>query len=530
MTPTAQQQHFLDALMGTTENLALVARAGCGKTSTILLGVDALAAAYPTAEISVCAYNKAIAAEVEQKLRQRGHTNWKTVQASTMHSLGFTLLKFTYQLTKESVDENKTRNLIAARKATLTLQAEQAAKADDTTQEHILLRSISTLNYYSSQVAALVTYAKQAAVGFFAEQPIEDPRTWHALADHYGLEGLESTTDASLVVAEAQVVYRQGLDITDIIDFDDMILLPLIKQLRVRFGKDYIFLDEAQDLSPARQALARKFLKAKTGRMIIVGDDRQAIYGFSGADADALPNLIKAYGAMVLPLSVTWRCPTSVVAEAQRLVPDIEAASDRRGSVEHVLQIDQSALKPDHDAILCRNTAPLIDIAYSLIRKGIAAKVEGREIGNGLKALARRWKVGTIAALYDRLTAYQDRETEKARAKGQDAKVEEINDRVNTLIEIAKACQQRNEQHVDAVINAIDRLFGDESKGDMRGAVTLATYHRSKGREWPRVWLFEHSTRCPSKAARQPWEQQQEANLAYVAITRAMDTLVFVGG
>ena len=523
MTPTVQQQHFLTALTTTTSHLALVARAGCGKTSTILLGVDAIAQANPTAEILVCAYNKAIATEVALKLKERGHTNWKTVQASTMHGLGFGLLKYAYQST---VDDKKTRNLIEQRRTTLALQAQQALQADDTAQEHALRRSISTLNYYSSQVASLIGYAKQAAVGFFAEQPIEDTRTWHALADHYGLEGLESTTDASLVVAEAQHLYRQGLDIVETIDFDDMILLPLIKQLRVKFGKDYIFLDEAQDLSPARQALARKFLKAKTGRMIVVGDDRQAIYGFSGADADALPNMIKAYDAVVLPLSVTWRCPTSVVAEAQRLVPDIEAASDRRGSVEHVLQIDQSTLKPNHDAILCRNTAPLIDIAYSLIRSGIPAKVEGRSIGDGLKALARRWKVATISALYERLASYQERETEKARAKGQDDKVEEINDRVGTLVEIAKACQQRNEQQVDDVINAIDRLFGD----DIKGAVTLATYHRSKGREWPRVWLFEHSTRCPSKAARQPWQQQQEANLAYVAITRAMDTLVYVGG
>jgi len=58
--------------------------------------------------------------------------------------------------------------------------------------------------------------------------------------------------------------------------------------------------------------------------------------------------------------------------------------------------------------------------------------------------------------------------------------------------------------------------------------VTLATYHRSKGREWTRVFLVEHSTRCPSPYARQPWQQNQEANLAYVAVTRAMATLVYV--
>ena len=75
------------------------------------------------------------------------------------------------------------------------------------------------------------------------------------------------------------------------------------------------------------------------------------------------------------------------------------------------------------------------------------------------------------------------------------------------------------------VVSAIAALFGD----DVKGAVVLATYHKSKGREWRRVFLFEHFTRCPSKAARQPWQLEQEANLAYVAITRAQEDLVYIG-
>ena len=43
------------------------------------------------------------------------------------------------------------------------------------------------------------------------------------------------------------------------------------------------------------------------------------------------------------------------------------------------------------------------------------------------------------------------------------------------------------------------------------------------------MFLFEHFTRCPSKAARQPWQLEQEANLAYVAITRAQEDLVYIG-
>ncbi len=40
MNPTIQQLNFLSSLLNTTSNLALVARAGCGKTSTIMFPYD----------------------------------------------------------------------------------------------------------------------------------------------------------------------------------------------------------------------------------------------------------------------------------------------------------------------------------------------------------------------------------------------------------------------------------------------------------------------------------------------------------
>jgi superfamily I DNA/RNA helicase len=212
-----------------------------------------------------------------------------------------------------------------------------------------------------------------------------------------------------------------------------------------------------------------------------------------------------------------------VVALAQRLVPDIEAAPGApEGEVVHLNQLPDD-IGPT-DAILCRNTAPLITTAYKLIRSGKPCRVEGRAIGEGLKALSRRWKVRTIDALLNRLEAYRDREAQKALAKGNEAKVEEVNDRVDTLVEICNACIANGKTGVDDVAAFIDGLFADGATN----VTVLATYHRAKGREWPRVILWEHSSRCPSKAARQTWQKAQEDNLAYVAITRAQSTLAFV--
>jgi superfamily I DNA/RNA helicase len=505
VTPTTQQAAFLTALVSTTSHLALRARAGTGKTSTILMGVSAYCAAYPTHEVQVCAFNKPIAKEVGDKITAAG-VPYRQCAASTIHAMGFKLVRFAL---KSEVDDKKVRKII------------ERGAADRG----------GVYEIYASQIEALVGYAKDAGFGFFPDKAVGNVAAWHELADHFDVNGLEDTSESDTVVEAAQVVYKISLAETATVDYADMILMPLVKGLRVKYGKDLIIVDEAQDLSPSKQALVRKFLHPRTGRLVIVGDDRQAIYGFAGADAEAMPNLIASLGAVVLPLSVTWRCPRAVVDLAQRLVPDIEAAP---GAAEGVVREVHKAedvealllgLGPD-DAILCRNTAPLISTAYKLLRAGKPCKVEGRAIGDGLIDLAQRWKVKSIASLFNKLEAYQDREVQKAQAKGNEAKVEEVTDRCETLREICNACIGRGLTAVADVVAFINDLFQDGAVG----VTILATYHRSKGREWDKVLLWQHSTRCPSRAARQPWQLAQEDNLTYVAVTRPKVELVFVEG
>lgn len=507
MAFTTQQTAIIDEVLDGNNHLQVLARAGCGKSFTARQAVLAIAKRMPRAEVTLCAYNKAIADENKVALEKMGLVDWKRYQSTTLHSMGFSLLRFMF---KPTIDDKKVRRIVEAQNG-LEYQA------------------------FASHIIKLVGLAKGEGFGFFDDRAVGDTGAWYRMAEHYDINGFDETTDLDIVIEAAQHVYKLSLRQTDVIDFDDMILMPLVYNLRVRFQRDFLFVDEAQDLSRARQALARKFVKP-TGKMVVIGDDKQAIYGFSGADADALANLSKQLHCKVLPLSVTFRCPKAVVRLAQTLVPDIEAAdSAPEGTVDTIEWeqfVDQwipSAKAPggflDHDtAILCRNTAPLISLAYSLIRNGIAAKVEGRDIGEGLKALTGRWKVKTIDSFLSRLDNYREREAQKAQAKGKDDRVEQINDKCETLVEVANACIAQGQTTVADMDRFIDNLFADGASN----CVTLATYHRSKGREWLRVILFEHESRCPSKYARLPWQIEQEDNLAYVAFTRAMRELWFL--
>ena len=505
MNPTPQQKAFLDAVTETDRNIGLIARAGCGKTTAILMAVKAYAEKYPDNIIHVCAFNKAIAVEVGDKLKASGFTDWQKYGASTLHSMGAGLVNFAFK--KPVVNENKIQDII------YFLQEQESSLQ-------------TTYKLYIGQILALVRYAKQSAVGFFDDMPIGDKTVWYKLAEHYDVNGFDDTSIIDQVVEAAQEVYRRSLNWTETIDYDDMILFPLVYNIKVKYTKDLILVDEYQDVSRAKQALARKFLKPG-GRMMAIGDDRQAIYGFTGADSKALSSFIEQMDAITLPLSVTWRCPKSVVNEANKLVPDLEAADSAiDGEVIRTNQMPEDLIPgKEEDAILCRNMAPLVGIAYSLITSGVPCKVEGRKIGEGLINLVNRWgKDITTSKLIDRLENYKDREIQKALAKGNESKVQEVEDKVGTILEIIKVLNKENKTKASDVVEFIDNLFADGKDK----VVTLATYHRSKGREWKRVILLEHASRCPSKYARQVWQKEQEINLAYVAITRAKRTLIYL--
>ena len=175
------------------------------------------------------------------------------------------------------------------------------------------------------------------------------------------------------------------------------------------------------------------------------------------------------------------------------------------------------------DAILCRFNAPIIQTAYAFIAAGIPAKVEGREIGTGLKTLARRWKIKSFTALLDKLEEFKEREISKFRVKEQKKKNAAVEDKVECLkVLIARVMKIDPSPNnvVERLCTEIDTIFGDNVGTE---CVLLSSIHKSKGREWNNVFWLQTG---PSKWARKDWELQQETNLCYVVVTRAIQQLV----
>ena len=500
-----QQQAVIKWVLEDQGSLELKARAGCGKTYTLMKVVDAIAKS-KLGDVALMAYNKKIADELKQKLEKAGY-DWRQAQAGTVHSFGFGAWRKVAPAVQ--IDDKKVLNIVRSELA-------RYPEAD-------------VLRFAGDSVAKMVSLAKQRAFGHLTD--VGDTKAWLDIWEHFGIEDdVTENISPSEIISAAKQIYRLSLDACyDVIDFDDMILAPLV--FRARFWpKDWILVDESQDTNPARRALALAMLKPKTGRMIFVGDPAQAIYGFTGADSDSMNQLKTATNAKTLPLNVTRRCPKLVVEQAARLVPDFVAHEDAPQGV--VRAIEYEALTGEklskNDAILCRNTAPLVTTAYSLISKGIACRVEGREIGTGLIKLARRWKIKTLDQLLNKLEDYQARQTAKFMSKNQEERVGPLVDQVDCLRVVINKCLLEKKNTIDALVADIDSMFGNTPDGQQPQVLTLSTVHKSKGREWTRVYLLARAKYMPSPYAKKDWQVEQEANLEYVAITRAMAELIDV--
>jgi superfamily I DNA/RNA helicase len=502
-----QQESFLDWCQ-TGEGSALVeAVAGAGKTTVLLEGVTRL-----RGESWVMAFNSSVGEELkvklEQKLRALGHgdNHWKVARAGTCHSFGYGLLRKAFPGCRKV--DNK-----------LQLLFDELFDADNVATP------------YRDTIISMVDVAKNQAIGLSADKKIADNAVWHYLIDKYEYadceaEGREEGFDpTSILISAGKILLGASARRTDMHDFTDMIYLPIYHQVK-RFPLANIVMDEVQDTNALRRAFAKYMLK-RNGRFIGVGDPRQAIYAFTGSDSDAMDILRREFNCQTLPLTITYRCPKQVVEFAHQWVNHITAAATApEGSVakiplEGMLNSYRDQLNKDA-VVLCRNTKPLVSLFFKLLKMRVPCMVEGKDIAVGLAKLTTRWsRIKTTPALEEKLADYLAARTKKLLADEKPQQADALADQVGALLAITQQCRAEGQTNVEHVVNYIDCMFGK----NVDNILTLSTIHKSKGREWKRVFWLDRAGTCPSPYAKTAEAQIQEANLCYVAATRAMESL-----
>lgn len=439
------------------------ARAGTGKTTTI---VEALRHLPAGKNALLVAFNKRIAEELQSRAPAG-------VQVQTLHAFGFAALRSAF---RTRLDNDK---------------APRIARS--------LFTETQLRGGVLGNLCKLVSRAKATLA--------ETDDDLDALIDDMSLDVPEK--DRGDFIDRAGAILAACSRDTSTCDFDDMIWLPVRHGVRVPTF-DHVFIDETQDLNACQIELALRAVR-KTGRVFAVGDDRQAIYGFRGADAQAVDRIVERLGARVLPLSITYRCGKAIVDLARVIVPDYEAAPTAPAGL--VREVTEAAIRADAepgDFVISRKNAPLIGLCLGYIAAGKPATIAGRDVGAGILALVDRARAATIVELVSFVDAWAREETDRLAARGRDT--QPIEDRADCFTALCEGAAD-----VPEVRARITALFSDT---DDSRRIVCTTVHKAKGLERERCWVLASTFSLGST---------EEDNLWYVAITRAKTELCVSG-
>jgi len=467
---TIQQDAIWNELVEGDSHIMVYAGAGVGKTFTIVEGANRIGG-----KKAFLAFNNAIAKELGKRLPD-------DVYAATFHSMGNKAIRT--NLGYRKMDKWKTANII---------------------------KEVLGGDYFAMPLVKLVSLMK----GHLIEA--NDRKAIVGLINKFNITFASDQDEVNGIIALPTIM--QMSKTSPVIDFDDMIWLPIVLDLPL-VKYDVMFVDEAQDFDEAQRQLIYRSVEPD-GRCVVVGDPNQAIYGFRGASSssmDLFAKLLEKTNREIkkLPLSLTWRCPSSVVAEANRFVEDFHC---KDGADEGKVVVD-SALNPvKGDMVLCRYNAPLVIAFYKLIGEGKSAYIRGRDLTKGLVNSVRKiskdmsMSSQEFAELLDADFEYQYHKLIDKERFNQANNLEDKHECLCLFVYRADT--------VGGIIEEIERVFNSDGKGD----IMLSTVHKAKGLEANNVFILA-TDRMPHPKAT---NMKEEMNICYVAITRAKNNLHYCG-
>jgi DNA helicase-2/ATP-dependent DNA helicase PcrA len=443
-------------------NTQIDAFAGCGKTATL---VECTFRIPNNQTILCCAFSKDIKEELEARVKPG-------CNVQTMHSIGFAALK---NITGRYpiVNNDKLKNNIA--------------KIIPDNPEYNELRIV---------LEKAVNFCKYYIANTYNE--IQN------VIDNNNIE-IDSIPEEQFIANIQQLLTMSKSNLKEV-DYTDMVWLPIV--MNVSFPKyDFVFIDEAQDLNKCQIEIALKSVK-KTGRVISLGDENQAIYSWAGADTESIYNIVTRMQSKRLPLSVTYRCPKKVVLKAQAYVSGIQAAPSAKDGEVIELSADKivETIKPG-DVLLSRVNAPLLSFCMKMLKNRIPCNIMGRDIGVGIIALIDKSKAKSIDNLIDYINSWRDKEVEKLIKREKDCT--HIHDKADCIIALAEDCGSIMEMK-----EVVIKLFSDNNP---KSTVICSSVHRYKGKESKNVFVLNKTLK--------PGLGKEEKNITYVAYTRAIEKM-----
>ncbi|MEO5839216.1 MAG: ATP-dependent DNA helicase UvrD2 [Acidimicrobiales bacterium] len=512
-----------EAVLHPEPPLRIIAGAGAGKTRVLTRRIayqSAIDAIDPRRVLALTFTRKA-AGELNSRLRGLGLRD--SVAAGTFHGIAYA------QLRRYWADNNRTAPGLLDRKAPLVARVLPRGLGDTA-----VLDVISEIEWAKARVVSPDAYEDAAHAA--------DRRPPASLA----------------LMAEAYRRYEQEKKERRVVDFDDLLsLCRRALETDTEFGSAqrwrfrHLFVDEFQDVNPSQFTLLKAWL-GSSADLCVVGDPRQAIYSWNGADATYINDFDQHFpGAASVELRNNYRSTPQVMAIAQavlrgasNLAPTV--ATKPAGPLPRVKEyendVDEArgiarAVRDAHDpgkrwadqAVLVRTNGQ-IPVLEEALRK---AKIPFRTRGGGLLRLPEARSIirglerspqPLASSVTDLAVASDDDDLQTDGPEAPDTR----RVIVDTIVRLATEYLSIDPSATGSAFSTwLQTTTGGDDVNDKSDAIDIATFHAAKGLEWAIVHIAGvEQGLVPISYARTPDAQAEEQRLFYVAVTRAEHTVL----
>ena len=485
-SPSQRQLDIFSIWQNRDTNILINAVAGSGKTTTLLQLLELC-----NSKTLFLAFNKSIQEEIQSKIDIKGLRQGKSM---TLHSLGLLAIRNSYK--KWKINNGKNFDLIKK------LQSDERRIFSRLSWEDKIKFTYTLMDMNDISRLFLTDNIEEIKIHF---NSMDKLMVSHPDLEYIWSKLLELRTES----------YEQNLVE---IDFNDMIYLPVLKNLHIPIDPIYLMIDEAQDLNLSQHKLIENLIaQGDVKKWIAVGDRNQAIYGFSGAYSSSFDLFLEQGNVVELPLDICYRCSTKIIDTANEVYDVMEYANDEEGIVENIT--DTQFIK-DNSMIICRNSKPLIDLYFELLGLKKDVYIKGEDILTGLIRFLKPYGNHTTdSARIEMLYKIEELSTDNSDTGK--IKLYYFKEDFEKYKKLAQHLAVQYET-VDSLVNKIKTLFIDK-----KNAIMLCTIHKSKGLEADIVYILDEKL-IPSKFAKSTEQRKQENNLKYVARTRAKKELYFL--
>ncbi|MFN3873434.1 MAG: UvrD-helicase domain-containing protein [Ignavibacterium sp.] len=480
MNLTSEQYDIINS----SGDIKINAVAGSGKTTTI---IEYSKTRPKKSRILYLAFNRSVKNEAEQKFASLGLDN---VKVETAHSLAYKdiVFRFNYNV---KVPGYKTYEIAEI----LKLRRRKEKHFELITANHIN----RFVNYFCNSNVNKVQQLNYLDI-------VSDPLAFEFVQKHY--DYIEKHTREFLAKMD-----KGNIEITH--DF----YLKKFQLSKPDLGYDYILFDEGQDASPA---MLDVFLNQNATK-VIVGDSHQQIYSWRFAI-----NSLEHVDFKAFPLTLSFRFPQDIANLAVEILNWKKLISEQK-----ILNIKGAGGKDSQKlkATLARTNLGLLGKAIDFVTEKSKPQTLYFE-GN----LNSYFYSDEGASLFDVLNLYNH---------NHDMIKDNLIKSMNDFSELEEYIEKTEDTQLSMLVEIVKKYENDlprlirlirdstvENKSDAR--MIFSTVHRSKGMEYGTVFL--NNDFISQKKIKRLVEKQnetpidipkinEEVNILYVAVTRAINTL-----